>query len=83
VTSAAKVPHRRVTAAFHAQEGAPLAVPQCNSMTHFCPSVQRSTAKKGERQVTTDGCQAWNDAAECKTRLQNSAKTFFKAQSAL
>ncbi len=28
----------------------------------------------------TDGCQAWNGTSECKTRLQNSAKRFFKAQ---
>ena len=42
--------------------------------------MQNSTAKNVERQATADGCQAWNDASECKTRLQNSAKTFFKAQ---
>jgi len=79
VKSAAEVSHRHVTSAFHAQECAPLAVPQCKPMAQFCSSVQSSTAKNAERQVMTDGCQAWNGTSECKTRLQNSAKRFFKA----
>jgi len=56
---------------------------RCSSVRSNDPFLflsAKRNCKNAERQVTTDGCQAWNDASECKTRLQNSAKTFFKAQ---